>query len=146
MGLKIFRVVWFLSVLALLGTLLYGYAGWRNELIIRESADEQVIMNREVLFYVLVGAFALVNLLVYVVGKVVPLHVNFRAWFHGLIITINIFSIIAMNLIGLYNSTENFDYGRIGIIIYGSVCLVLCWAAAWPFYWCYQKFFIKQSV
>ena len=146
MGLKIFRVVWFLSVVAMLGTLLYGYAGWREELVIQESEIEETVIGREALFYLLMGSFAVVNLLVYIVGKLVPSDLNFRAWFHGLIITINIFSIVAMNLIGVYNSNENFDYSRIEIIIYGSIILVLGWAVAWPFYALYQKIFIKQAV
>ncbi len=88
----------------------------------------------------------MVNLLVYVIGKLAPKELAFRAWFHGLVITINIFSIIAMNLIGVYNSTEHFDFSRIGIIIYGSIALVLAWAIAWPFYLLYQKYFVKQVV
>lgn len=146
MGLKIFRVVWFLSVLALLATLLYGYAGWGEELIIQDDATQEVVIGREALFYTLVAAFGMVNLLVYVIGKLAPKELAFRAWFHGLVITINIFSIIAMNLIGVYNSTEHFDFSRIGIIIYGSIALVLAWAIAWPFYLLYQKYFVKQVV
>ena len=146
MPLKIFKGLWFLSVLALLMTLLYGYAGWQEQLVIREQGEIKLLMSREVVFYVFVGIFVLVNVLVYLIARLFTGEETFRAWFYGLIITINIFFIIAMNLIGLYNSYEKFDYGRIGFIIYGSVGLIILWAIAWPLYALFQKFFIKQSV
>lgn len=146
MPLKIFRVVWFLSVLALFATLLYDYAGWQQQLVIQENGLDRVLVSREVLFYVLVGIFSLVNVQVYIMAKFFAVEEDFRAWFHGLVITINIFFIIAMNLIGLYNSGEAFDYERIGVIIYGSVIFMIVWALAWPAYLLYQKIFIKQPV
>jgi len=138
--------MWFLSVLVLFATLLYGYAGWGEELVVQEEGENTVSMSREVFFYVMVGVFAIVNVLVYLVSRMFAKDEDFRAWFHGLVITINIFFIIAINLIGLYNSAEKFDYNRIGFIIYGSVGLVVAWAIAWPVYIFYRKFFVKQVV
>jgi hypothetical protein len=146
MLLKIFRVGWFLSFLVLFATLLYNYAGWQEQLVVQEESNEPVSMSREALFYILVAVFAVVNVLVYLVGKVYAEQYKLRAWFHGLIITINIFFIVAMNLVGLYNSAEKFDYSRIGFIIYGSIALVVCWAVAWPVYLVFNKFFFKQAV
>jgi hypothetical protein len=146
MLLKLIRAVWFLSVLALFATLLYGYAGWREVMVIQEESRGQISIDREVLFYVMMGIFITVNVLVYLVKSMFAGLENFRAWFHGLLITINIFFIISLNLIGLYNSAEKFDYNRIGFIIYGSIWLIVFWAAAWPVYALYQKFFIKQPV
>jgi hypothetical protein len=146
MLLKMFRVGWFLSFLVLFATLLYNYAGWQEQLIVQEESNEPVSMSREALFYILVAVFAIVNVLVYLVGKVYAEQHGLRAWFHGLVITINIFFIVAMNLVGLYNSAEKFDYSRIGFIIYGSIGLVVCWAVAWPIYLLFNKFFLKQAV
>jgi uncharacterized membrane protein len=146
MILKIFKVIWFLSVMALFATLLYNYAGWQEQLVVQEEGAEAVSMSREVLFYTLVGLFAIVNVLVYLISRMFPREENFRTWFHGLIVTINIFFIIAMSLIGVYNSTERFDYSRIDFIVYGSVGLIVCWAVAWPVYALCYKFFFKQAV
>lgn len=146
MLLKILRIVWFLSVMALFATLLYNYAGWQEELILLEESSGTTFIGREMLFYMLVGVFALINVMVYLVGKMYPAATNFRAWFHGLMITINIFFIISTNFIGLYNSAEKFDYSRIGFIINGSVWLIVCMAVIWPLYLLYQKIFIKQVV
>lgn len=146
MPLKILRITWFLSVMALFATLLYNYAGWQEELILQEESSGITSMNREVLFYILVATFALINVTVYLVSRTYPSAEHFRAWFHGLMITINIFFIISTNFIGLYNSAEKFDYSRIGVIINGSVWLVVCWAVIWPLYLLYQKIFLKQTV
>lgn len=146
MLLKIFRAVWFLSFLALFASLLFDYASWREELVVQEEANGQVALSRELLFYILLAVFALVNVLVYVVSRMFAADENFRAWFHGLIVTINIFFIVAMNFIAAYNGADRFDFSRVGFLVYGSVGLVICWAVAWPVYTLINKFFVKQVV
>ena len=146
MVLKIFRAVWFLSVVSVLARLLFGYAGWQDELVIQETAGEQLLVNKEVLFYALVGVLVLVNVVVYIFGKLYARQEGLRAWIHGLVTAINIFFIVGISLIGLYNSFEKFDYSRINFIIYGSVALILLVALVWPVYALYQKFFMKQAV
>ncbi len=143
MVLKIFRVVWFLSVLTLFARLLYGYAGWAEELVIQAGAVPTAI-GKDLLFYLLVFAIVVVNVIVYVIGKMFASNEDLRVWAHALVTSINIFLIVAISLISLYN--DRFDYSHIGFIIYGSVLLVILAAAAWPIYLLYRKFFIKQVV
>jgi hypothetical protein len=146
MVLKIFKAIWFLSVLAVLVRLLFGYAGWQDELVIQEKAGEQLLINKEVLFYVLTLVLVLINVVVYIFGKLFKQQEHLRTWIHILITSINIFFIVAISLIGVYNSYEKFDYQSIEFIIYGSVALIILVALAWPVYAFYQKFFIKQAV
>lgn len=146
MALKIFRAVWFLSVLAVLARLLFGYAGWQEELIIQEQAGEQTIVGKEFLFYLLVVLIAIVNVVVFVFGKMFQRQEDLRCWIHALVTSINVFFIVGISLVGLYNSFEKYDYTQINFIIYGSVALVILVAVAWPVYVLYQKFFIKQAV
>ena len=147
MVLKVFRSVWFVSVLTALAALLYVYAGLPEEVIIQEEAGERILLlSREVLFYVVLAFLALVNVLVYIIAKLFKHDESFRAWFHGLIITLNVFFMVALFLINVYNSNERFDYNRIGFVIYGSVGLVVVWAVAWPFYNLFRKFSAKQIV
>src|SRR5688572_28216207 len=98
MLLKIFRVVWFLSVMILFVVLLYGYAGWQENMIIQDNPGERLTMSREMLFYAMLLLVVLVNLLVYLVAKMYRSAEHFRSWFHGLVIVVNIFFIIAINL------------------------------------------------
>jgi hypothetical protein len=146
MVLKMFKAFWFLSVLIVLANLLYVYAALPENVVIQEESAGRVVAGREFLFYVITAVLVLVNVMVYIFSKVFSREENFRAWFHGLIITINIFFVLAMNFVQVYNSSENFDYSRIDFIIYGSVALVVLWAVSWPVYSLFRKIFPKHAV
>ena len=146
MALKIFRAVWFLSVLAVLARLLFGYAGWQEGLVVLEDGDEQLVIGKEALFYSVLGILTIVNVVVYIFGKVYEHQEALRTWIHGLVTSINVFFIVGLSLIGLYNSAEKFNYEQIDFIIYGSVGLIVLVALVWPVYSLYQKIFIKEAV
>jgi hypothetical protein len=146
MALRIFRAIWFLSVLGVFVRLLFGYAGWQDELVIQERAGEQLLINKEILFYVLTLLIVLINVVVYIFGKLYKQQEQLRSWIHILITSINIFFVVAISLIGVFNSYEKYDYGRIEFIIYGSVSLIVLVALAWPVYAASQKFFVKRAV
>jgi hypothetical protein len=148
MVLKIFKAAWFLSVMVVLVNLLFVYASLPQDVVIQDKETGRVIANREFLFYAVTIMLVLINVLVYFVGKLFSnqRYDDFRSWFHGLIITMNIFFVFAMNLIHTYNSSEKFDYSRIGFIIYGSVGLIVVWALSWPLYTLYRKLFAKELV
>ena len=144
MTLKLFRAMWFLSVLIVFANLLYVYASLPEMVAVQEN--ESVRISREWLFYIILFSVLLVNVLVYLLKMMAQDGENLRAWFHGLIITINIFLIIAMQALNVYNSAEIFDHNRVSLILTGSLALILIWAAVWPLYLIFQKFFIKQAV
>lgn len=139
-----FRAGWFLSVLVALANLLYVYASLPELVVIQEN--EKVALSREWLFYILMIAIVLINLLVYLFKMMFPDEENLRAWFHGLVITINIFLVLAMQALNVYNSLEVFNHNLVGMYLTGSLVLILVWAALWPIYFVIQKFFVKQAV
>src|SRR5277367_5192196 len=114
MILKIFKAVWFLSLLVILAIFLYVYASFPEEIIVHEG-ETTLKLSRDGLFYLSIASFAFCNVLVFIMSR---LHVKsseeFLCWFYGLIISLNIFFIVSLNFINLYNSSENFDYPRIG--------------------------------
>jgi len=132
MILKIFKAVWFVSMLAALANLLYVYAGLPAEVVIYEDQADLYYAGRDNLFYGAMLVLALLNVLVYLFSKSVTPREDFRTWLHGLVITVNIFFIISMSFIGLYNSSEKFDFSRIGWIIYSGITLVSVWMLSWP--------------
>lgn len=146
MGLKLFKAVWFFSLLAVLGFFMYVYASLPENVILVESENTMSI-SREVLFYGMLLLLALVNVLVFVFSKLYAKgDPDFLSWFYGLIITLNFFFIIALSYTSLYNSSEKFDYSRIGWVIYGSVGLMIVWALGWPIYSVLRKNLNKQIV
>ena len=144
MILKVFKAVWFLSLLGVLGNLMYVYAGLPEQVsVAEEGGATSHVMDKEALFYAALGFILILNLLVYLFSKSITPSESFRTWLHGLVITINIFFVVGFSFIGLYNSAERFDYARIAPIIYGSVILIALWAIAWPVYSVGRKLFAK---
>ena len=143
---KIFKAVWFFSLLATMAIFLYVYASLPQEITVREG-DQPIIISREVLFYSLLGVIALANTLTFIVGKLFTERQNdFKTWFFGLVITLNLFFVTLISFSGVYNSGERFDYSNLGILIYGNIGLIILWVVSWPFYKLSRKFLTKQSV
>lgn len=146
MILKIFRAVWFLSFLAAFACLMYVYASLQETVIVQQEGVSPVVLSRDGVFYLSLAFMTIINVLVYIVGKVYAGNEPLRSWFHGLVVTLNIFFIIALSYISLFNSGERFDFDRAGAIVLGSVLLFMTWTAAWPVYLIFRKFSAKQPV
>jgi cytochrome c biogenesis factor len=146
MVLKVFKAVWFLSVVIVLADLLWVYASLPERVIVQETTQGRIEVDRNGFFYIVMTILALCNALVYATPKLFRDQEDFRTWFYGLIISLNIFFVVGMSLINLYNSAEHFDYPRIGFIIYGSVLLVIGWAMSWPVYKIFKGTTAKQVV
>jgi len=143
MTLKLFKAIWFLSMLAVLANLLYVYASLPEQVSLIEEGVETYAIGREQLFYSAMVIIAMANVIVYLFSKSIAPDENFRTWLHGLVITLNIFFIIGLSFISLYNSAEKFDFSRIGFIIYSSVVLVVIWSLSWPVYSISRKLLSK---
>lgn len=152
MILKISRVIWFFSILGVLGFFLYTYAALPDPIIVLDD-EEQISIGKEVWFYTVLFLVAIFNMFVFVIRS---LYTNreavlrksdsqkregeaFVAWFYGLVICLNIFFIVAVSYISLFNGGERFEYQRIGFIVYGSIGLIIIWAFAWPVYLIFAK-------
>lgn len=146
MVLKIFRLVWFLSVIGLLAGLLYVYAGLPENVLVFQDGARKVLLSRDVLFYSATGCIMLVNLMVYPMRRFFVREEGLRSWFHGLIVTMNFFFFVALLTLSTYNSGEQYDYQNIGIVIYSSLFLMIAWAIGWPVYLLFQKIFPKRVV
>lgn len=130
MTLKIFKAVWFLSLLITLAVFLYIYASVPETLALGESG---LRLSREGFFYVALAVMSIFNVLVFVVSRLYATNkFGFLSWFYGLITCLNLFFIIILYFSHLFNSDERFDFARLGFAIYGSVGLIIGWSIAWP--------------
>ena len=141
---KIFSAIRFLSMLAVLANLLYVYASLPEQVVVLEEGVSTVSIGREMLFYSAMIIIAIVNVTVYLFSKNIAPSNEFRVWLNGLVIVLNVFFIIAMSFIAVYNSAEKYDFSSIGFIIYSSVGLVVLWMLSWPVYFIGSKFLSKQ--
>lgn len=136
---RVFRSVWFLSVVAVLATMLYQYASWPEEVVIGQGNVNFITLSRDGFFYAVMAVLAFVNVTVYVVKSQAKNADGFVAWFYGFIAVINFFLIIALGFISLFNSSEDYRFGEIGFIIYGSLFLIGMWLVGGLVYWFTQK-------
>ena len=146
MALKLLKGVWFLSMFVALLVLLYIYAGLPQAVIIQEENGAPVSISNDAFFYILMALLVIANVLTYIMAKLYKTATDFRAWFYGLIATMNLFFIIGMNLISLYNSGERFEYQRIQFVIYGSLALIILWASLWPLFALFKRLSAKPTI
>ncbi len=146
MALKLLKGIWFVSMVVALGTLLYVYAGLPQDVVVQSEGGNNVSISNEAFFYVVMMFLAISNVMVFVTGKLFQREEDFKTWFYGLIATLNIFFVIALVYISQFNSNERFDYGRIAFLIYGSVGLIVLWAALWPGYLIFRRLRSKPTV
>ena len=143
---KIFKGVWFLSLMATVAIFLYVYASLPESIIFQEGESSQSV-SRNGLFYTILLLLAIFNALVFIVSRLYPGRNEYlKAWFYGLIIFLNLFLVVALQFLSLFNSQEKFDYGSIGVIIYGSIGMVVLWSSLWPLYFLTQRFLNKPTV
>lgn len=140
MILKVFRGVWFLSLLATVANLMYVYAGLPEQVVVLEEGVDSTAVSKETVFYVWLALLGIVNVLVYVFGKKLVPNEELRTWLIGLIICLNLFFIIALSFIGLYNSSEDFDFSRAGIVLYISLGLIGAWIVGGMIYGLIKRF------
>lgn len=145
---RISKAVWFLSLLAALGGLLYAYASFPETIQLNNAANGPVqTIERNQLFYAALGMLALFNAMVFVVNRIMPPGDGFfQVWFYGLIVFFNVFILVSLQFFNLFNSQERFDYDSIGFIIYGSVAMIILWASLWPLVRLIQVIRFKQPV
>lgn len=145
MILKIFKAVWFFSLLATLAVFMYIYASVPE--FVELSSDGEVIISREGFFYTTLLVMSLFNVLVFIINRLFRKEMeHFVSWFYGLIICFNFFFIIVLGFLNLYNGDERFDFNRLGFLIYGSIGLVIVWVASWPIVVLARKYFVQKEV
>jgi hypothetical protein len=146
MALKILKVIWLFSLLGVMASFMYVYASLPENVVVNEN-PQTITISKETLFYIVLAVIAIANALVFAVSRIYSeKESDFKAWFYGLVACANLFFVIGLSFISLYNSNEKYDFGRLGVIIYGSVGLLLVWATTWPVYRVVQKFLSKQPV
>ena len=79
MALKLLKAVWFLSMVAVLGALLFVYASLPQEVVVQDDIDARVSIGKEAFFYLAVGFIALTNVMVYIIAKVFKRNEDLRA-------------------------------------------------------------------
>jgi hypothetical protein len=98
MILKIFKGVWFFSLVGLLVMFFYVYAGLPETVSLWEG-EEPVLVSKNGIFYFSLLLMAVVNMMVFIVRNLISKNNEpFNTWFYGLIIAINRISDLILRL------------------------------------------------
>jgi hypothetical protein len=144
MILKIFKVVWFVSLLGMLGVFVYCYASW-PQLVNFSEQEGGLKMDKGILFYTCLGFAALFNALVFVITRL-KYSEAFSTWFYGLVSVFHAFLVSGFIFITIFNSLEKYDYSMVGPTLYASIILLMLWSVAWPVYSMYTRFSTQAKV
>lgn len=145
MALKGLKGVWFLSMVAALAVLLYIYASLPQQVVIQDQIDGTVSVSNETVFYLTMLLMVITNVLVFIVSRVLSHDIPLRTWFYGLIATLNIFYIVGLNYVALFNMEISAKAAeQMSILIYGSIALMILWSLAWPIYLVFRRLSPKQ--
>ncbi len=146
MILKLFKAVWFLSLMGFMLIFMYIYASFPERIVLREGL-EPLATSRDVIFYTTLIIVSMVNALVFVIAKLYGnRNERFSIWFYGQIILLNFFFCTVLGFINVLNSGEKFAFENLGIVIYGSILLIVIWALALPVLMFIQKFTSKPTI
>lgn len=137
MIIKIFKLIWIISLLVMTGVFIYCYASW-PQLVSLGEANGGMSLDRSVLFYVCLGLAGIFNALVFVVTRM-GFKEAFAIWFYGLVISFHSFLVSTFIFITILNSSEKYDYAMVGPMVYATMVLLLVWIVAWPVYWLMVK-------
>ncbi len=141
MILKIFKGVWFFSLMALFGLFFYIYAGLPEEVNFSESTGS-LATSRDGFFYTSISLFAVINTLVFVVSKLLSNgDQHFSSWFYGLVVMLNFFFITSLGFLHVFNGGDRYEYSKMGPAMYLSLILVCIWMISWPVYLLYKKIY-----
>ncbi|CAN5485002.1 hypothetical protein BH09BAC3_BH09BAC3_36430 [soil metagenome] len=145
MVIKIFKAVWFFSLLGTILLFMYIYASLPEDIYFTEEGTFSVTRNG--IFYSTLAVLGIINALVFVITRIfITTNGYFQAWFYGLVAFFNIFLVVSLQFISTYNSQERYTYDNVGYIIYGSIALIILWSSLWPVYRLMQRFTSKQAV
>lgn len=136
---KIFKGVWFFSLLGLLALFFYVYASLPE--VVAFSDDAQVItLSRNTFFYMSMLIMAIVNVLVFVVDKLLTNTAKgVDSWFYGLVVTLNAFFFTTLLYLLVLNGGDRYDFSRMGPAMFGSMILIVLWLLGGPLYFILKK-------
>ncbi|MBK7653570.1 MAG: hypothetical protein IPJ20_26560 [Flammeovirgaceae bacterium] len=143
MILKIFKGIWFFSLIGLLVVFFYVYAGLPEPVSLWEG-ETPVSMSRNGVFYFSLLLMAVINMMVFTIRNLISKNNEpLNTWFYSLIIAINVFLISSFGLLTVTNGGERYDYGSMAPAVYGSLILICISLLSWPVYRISQRFSSK---
>jgi len=140
---KAIKFCYLVSVPLFLVTLSYYYALLPGTVGVYFDASGLVSYSvlKGVFFYACIGVFVLTNGIIFLYRRMIKAHVNLDHidfsqmnrveinyhWFNGFSLMLNVFYILSILFIGLYNSREKFDINNYAALVYIGPIIIVSW-------------------
>lgn len=127
---KILKLIWFVSLFAGMGALLWTYAS--------VSYDVEVLpdlgIGREAFFYISLFVLSAMNFLLYGLStqKISSYRTFIKGWEYTFGTILNAFFIVSVLFIGIFNNNEPFRYNYFGYLIVLFLGMMILWLVALP--------------
>lgn len=140
---KAIKFCYLVSVPLFLATLLYYYALLPGTVGVyfSDSGLATYSISRGMFFYACIAVFVLTNGVIFLYRRMAKAQVNLDLidfaqmnkaestyhWFNGFSLMLNVFYILSILFIGLYNSRENFNINNYATLVYIGPILIVSW-------------------
>lgn len=139
---RLIKYLWFLTVLALLASLLWIYASLPNEVgvLANEFGEADEFLEKNQFFYVFFGFFALINIILFGLHNMIinhtdrfshqinpsrrSLQLSLSQWMLAFASSLNIFFILALIYLAAFNSAEVSNLQAFQVLVYVGPVLV----------------------
>lgn len=128
MVLKVFKVIWIISLLAVCAVFFYAYSTLQEQVVL--GMDIPTI-SKTLFFYSFISIIAVFNGIAFGALKIFGDYWK-RAWFYGLLTTLHLFLSATFIFLAIINSNERYDYGNLGPTVVGSFVIFILWILAFP--------------
>ncbi|MGK7390217.1 MAG: hypothetical protein ACNS60_07695 [Candidatus Cyclobacteriaceae bacterium M2_1C_046] len=127
---KLLKLVWFFSLFAGLGALLWTYASVSYDV----KVLPETIIGRETFFYISLFVLSALNFLLYGLStQEISSHKPFiKGWEYSFGTIFNAFFTTSVLFINIFNSNEPFRYNYFGYLIVVFLGMMILWLVALP--------------
>lgn len=139
---RIFKVIWIISLIAVCGVFFYAYSALPDQVSL---GTENNALSKSAFFYLFIGVLALFNGTAFSVSRLIrqPWKLS---WYFGMLSCLHLFLISTFIFLAILNSSERYDYSRLGPTVIGSFIVFVLWIAAFPMVPFFTKSAHQESV
>lgn len=128
MLLKVFKVIWIISLLAVCAVFFYAYSTLQEQV---GMGMELPAVSKTLFFYSFISIISVFNGIAF--GGIHLFELFWKkAWFYGLLTALHLFLSSTFIFLAIINSNERYEYGNLGPTVIGSFLIFVLWILAFP--------------
>lgn len=128
MVLKVFKVIWIISLLAVCAVFFYAYSTLQEQV---SMGMELPAVSKTLFFYSFISIIAVFNGIAF--GGINLFGQSWKkVWYYGVVTVLHLFLSATFIFLAIVNSNERYDYENLGPTVIGSFLFFVLWISAFP--------------